>query len=67
VFGAIDEAGNMHKEKVKVVFGVPKIELVNIEFLSNDFSNIIAMVDQDLDEATVTFEREKNGNWITLT
>jgi hypothetical protein len=61
VFIASDANGNLSKETVNLNINIPKIEITDVHQIDSGNAEIIAKIEQDLDEGLVSFQRERNG------
>jgi len=65
IFWAEDFNENIEEEEIRVVIKIPNIKIKDLENVGDDL-NIIAEIDQDLDEWYVTFDRNRRNVWETL-
>lgn len=61
VFQAIDANNNLSKEVVNFTIQIPNISIIDVQKVNEEYANIIAELEQDLDEGLVSFQRERNG------
>lgn len=61
VFKAIDANNNISKEVVNFTIKIPDISITEVKKIDEQNAQIIALLENDLDEGLVTFQRERNG------
>lgn len=66
IFKAIDANKNIAKEEVTINISIPKVEIVQINQKDKETSEIIAKIQNDIDEGMVTFQRTRNGEGIEM-
>lgn len=59
--GAEDVEGNTTVEKLIVDFNIPSISIVDVQSGTGEGGTITAEITQDLDEASVQFQRKRRG------
>jgi hypothetical protein len=60
VFVAVDQAGNVGKETVKLTIAIPELEIDTINYLGAG-AEVIAELSHDLDYGKVRFEKNRMG------
>lgn len=60
-FKATDANNNISKEVVKLKIQIPEINITDVRKIDDQNAEIIAEIENDLDEGLVTFQRARNG------
>ena len=60
-FKAVDANNNISKEVVNFNIQIPEINITDVKKIDNQNAEIIAELENDIDEGLVTFQRDRNG------
>jgi hypothetical protein len=66
IFTAKDANNNIAKEEVVLQIQIPKIEIIKINQKDKETSEIIAKIQNDIDEGMVSFQRTREKNTMDI-
>ncbi|MDR2415346.1 MAG: hypothetical protein LBD75_01715 [Candidatus Peribacteria bacterium] len=65
-FHATDHYGNTTTQDIILNITIPEITITNIEQETETAATITAELSSDVDEGTITFQRQRNNLWTNL-